>query len=324
MGFELVGGRDRDGTDFMECQHGEPELVVAFEHDHDAVAFFDAEGGKVVGGAVGCVLHFFEGEAAFHMVFVYMEHSQFGGIFVGDPVHNIECEVETFFVDEVDGFQTTFFVFHAFDEFIGYEGFGLVGGNESFAYNAFFGFFAGENHGAEDAVFTVDGDHAVGKMGMVVDGVPGAEDLGFFTDLDFEMTADNVVKLLTFVGGEMDGAFLLFLFVFVAYPVGFGDLIAETGCEMDDLDTVFINGGLAFAASCYGVAAEFCGAPFQKVGNFKAESQSAFVDEREGQVLLTFFIDAILRCRGVGLHRHFFNGEITNFAHFADTGRDLG
>ena len=323
MSFELVGGRDRDGTDFMQCQHGEPELIVAFEHDHNAVAFFDAEGGKVVGGAVGSMLHFFIGEAAFHMVFVHMEHSQFGRIFIGDFVHDIEGKVEAFFVDKVDGFQTTFFIFHAADKFIGNEGFGLVGGNESFAYHAFFGFFAGENHGAEYAIFTIYGDHAVGKMGMVVDGVPGAEDLGFFTDLDLEVTADHIVKFLPFVGGEVDGAFLFFLFVFIAYPVGFGDFVAETGGEVYDLDAVFINGGLTFAASCYGVAAEFCGAPFEQVGNFQAEGKGAFVDEREGKILLTFFIDALLRGSGVGLHRHFFNGEITNFAHFADTGRDL-
>ena len=50
MLLELVGGGDGDGAELVQGDHGEPELIVALEHQHDPVSPFDAQGG----GPAGC------------------------------------------------------------------------------------------------------------------------------------------------------------------------------------------------------------------------------------------------------------------------------
>ena len=50
---QQVGGWNCDCANFMQCQNREPELIVALEHQHNHIAFFDAVFDKQVGGLIG-------------------------------------------------------------------------------------------------------------------------------------------------------------------------------------------------------------------------------------------------------------------------------
>ena len=42
LDLQLVGRRNRHGTDFVQGQDGEPEFIMAFQDQHDGVALFQA------------------------------------------------------------------------------------------------------------------------------------------------------------------------------------------------------------------------------------------------------------------------------------------
>ena len=105
MLLELVGGGDGDGAELVQGDHGEPELIVPLEHQHDPVSPFDAQGGEIVRALVGSVLHVLEGEAAFLVVLVHIQHGQLVRILAGDLVHDVEAEVESLRVREGDGLE---------------------------------------------------------------------------------------------------------------------------------------------------------------------------------------------------------------------------
>ena len=58
-----------------------------------------------------------------------------------------------------------------------------------------------EHDGVKVAVLAVGGQQAVGRGGVIVDRVAGAEDLGVIAQLDLQMAADDDVQLLAFVCG---------------------------------------------------------------------------------------------------------------------------
>ena len=90
-----------------------------------------------------------------------------------------------------------------------------------------------------------------------------------FPDLNFEMTADDIVEFLAFMGGEMDRTILLRLFVFITNPIRLCNFFTETSRQVNDSDTVFINGRLPFTAPSHNVGIQFCAAAFQEVGQLQ-------------------------------------------------------
>ncbi len=41
--YELICGRNYDCANLVKCKYGEPELIVALEHEHNSVALFNAD-----------------------------------------------------------------------------------------------------------------------------------------------------------------------------------------------------------------------------------------------------------------------------------------
>ena len=59
---EHEGGRDRDRTELMQCQRGDPELPVPLQHEHNGIPLADAERHEIVCRAVGEQRQLAEGE----------------------------------------------------------------------------------------------------------------------------------------------------------------------------------------------------------------------------------------------------------------------
>ena len=87
-------GGDGDGADFVECQHGYPELVAAAQHKHDAVAAPDAQLQEVGCRLVGHLFQVLEGEAFLLTLVVGPQQGQFIRRLLGPDIHHIICEVE--------------------------------------------------------------------------------------------------------------------------------------------------------------------------------------------------------------------------------------
>ena len=58
-------GRNGHGTNFVQGQHGEPELVAAFHDEHDEIPLADAQGAEIAHHLVGLAAYVGEGESAF-------------------------------------------------------------------------------------------------------------------------------------------------------------------------------------------------------------------------------------------------------------------
>lgn len=48
MFLQLIGRGDRNGAQLVQAENRKPELIMAFEHEHDAVAAPDAERFEIV------------------------------------------------------------------------------------------------------------------------------------------------------------------------------------------------------------------------------------------------------------------------------------
>ena len=206
-----------------------------------------------------------------------MEHGQFLRLLPTQRVHDIESEVEFLLALEGDLLQQA--VFHsAVDEvavnaplFIRCLHLG-VGGRHSGSLLALTGSGVRQNDGIEGAILTADGDHAVGRGGIVVDGVAGVEDLTMAADLDLHVAPDDDIALLTLVGHQFD------IFIFRAFPVldlhvqRQGDTVAEAGGQIVAHHVVRFLDALAFAFAGQGVGAKLGAAAFQQIAEVHAEA----------------------------------------------------
>ena len=142
----------------------------------------------------------------------------------------------------------------------------------------------GQDDRAKDAVRPVDGDHAVGRGGIVEDAVAGAEDLGVLADLDLEAAFHDEVELLPAVGVLVDGGVLLRLGIFIAHPVGVRLAVFEQRRDGADLGAGLVARELAAAAARDGVAGQARRGALQQLHHLHAEGHGALVDKAEGQI----------------------------------------
>ena len=78
----------------MQCVEHHPELVVAFQHQHDPVALADADGAQVVGSLSGTAGKFGKGKASGVAVLVNIKQSGLIGFFLRQRIQHIKGKVE--------------------------------------------------------------------------------------------------------------------------------------------------------------------------------------------------------------------------------------
>ena len=91
---QQVRGGDGDRADAVQRQQRVPELIAALEHEHHAVALFDAVTHQEIGGLVGKAAQVLKGEATLLALVADPEHGQLIGGFLGDDVHHIVAVIE--------------------------------------------------------------------------------------------------------------------------------------------------------------------------------------------------------------------------------------
>ena len=66
---QLVCCKNGYRAEFVQPEHSTPELVVSFQNEHYAVAFFDTEGSEIVRTACGEIFHIEEREPTLRFIF---------------------------------------------------------------------------------------------------------------------------------------------------------------------------------------------------------------------------------------------------------------
>lgn len=109
---------DGDGAELVQREDGQPELVVALEHEHHAVAPRDAERGEIIGRAVGEGGDLSEREVALLLVVGKPEHRALVGTFARERVYDVVAEVEILRRQQLDAGQAAVFVDFLADEVV--------------------------------------------------------------------------------------------------------------------------------------------------------------------------------------------------------------
>ena len=91
---QLVGRHNGNGTDLVERQYREPELVSSLQYQEDAVALLDALALKEVGRHIGILSDIAESESLLFVVFTYPEDRRLIRCSLCDLIHYIVCEVK--------------------------------------------------------------------------------------------------------------------------------------------------------------------------------------------------------------------------------------
>ena len=300
---------------------------MPLEHQHDPVALLDAQSREVVGAAVGAVHHVGKGEPSVAQVIAHVLHGQGVGLFLPHGVYQVEGEVELVGIPELNVGGRAVFVFGYGDEpavdpfCLGFaDPLGRLGrfhtGNGEFFHGCAGGV---QNDGIEDTLLPFHGDHPMGGGGVIVDGVPGVEDLLVFPDLDLQGPFDDDVEFLPFVGGQLDvlpgGLFVIFHF----HVQRFGDTVLEGGGHVVVGHPVGVVDLLPFALSGDGVSGQRGGLPFDDVGDVYAQRQRASVNERKVQIVQTRFAGDVFRFGDAGFGCHIGRGVSFNFPQFPDS-----
>ena len=293
VGQKLIGAQDGHGADLVQGHHADPELVVPPQDQQHLVPPLDAQGAEVVGRLVGIAADVREGEPAFLLEAVDVEHGQLRGVFAGHGVHHVEGEVEVLLVLEGDGFQAAVGPLHGHDEVfvnVALRRFGPLrggllpggirrGGHVDVLRRV-------QHHGVEDAVPAAHGHHAMGGGAVIINGIPFVEDLAVLAHLHLQGAGNDQVEFLALVGGEGDVALLQLRVVDGLGKKRVGDAVFEGGGHVVVHHAVGLLYALALALTGDGVGAELrAGAP-DDVRDVHAEGQSAAVDEGKVQVAL--------------------------------------
>ena len=272
---KLVCCRNGDCTDFVKSKNGKPELIVAFKHQHNLIAFFDSQGFKIVCGAAGFLLDIAEGKAAFGAVIGNVEHCKFIRLFSSKDIDNVVCKVKVFFVFKGDFGAKTVFVFFGGNKFI-INTLGIIGTMRSVWHNGCLVggsfFLRSENDCVKMAVGSANGYHSVRGGAVEIDAVTFMKNLGMFTVLYFKAAVYNKVKFLTFVRSKRNRAVFGFFAVFVYYKKRFGNPVAEVGSHVVINHAVCLFDFLSLAGTGNGVSAKFRALAFDDIGDINAKA----------------------------------------------------
>ena len=194
----------------------DPELIVAAQHEHNAVAFFDSEAGEIVGCALGFDGDIFEAEFLFLIVAADPEHSAFVRIAFRDDIDDIISKVEVVGIVEFDRLQMAVCVESLFDKLFADEfafgGRGYLG--IAFEFKHVSVTFSLDGNGEKFTSFGIDRYHAVRMVGVEKDAVSGIELFDVLTDLHAESSGYDIIELLTSVFFERNALFSVIVLSF--------------------------------------------------------------------------------------------------------------
>ena len=105
---EHVGRGDGHGPQFVQRQHGQPPLIVAFQDEHHLVAVADTQALVVGCGLVGLLFQLLERETEFLAMLVGPQECRFVGRFFSPCVDDVVGEVEVFGNDELEMLPVVF------------------------------------------------------------------------------------------------------------------------------------------------------------------------------------------------------------------------
>ena len=174
MLHQLIGGRNGDGTQLVQTQNSEPELIVPLQHQHDPVPPLDAQTLEVVGTLGRSILEVLKGEPAFGHVVCDVDHCQLVGVFPGQCVHRVKSKVVAIGVGVVQTGHCAVFVLGAPDKLIAQKPLlrcQILDDRSGFQLQCGIPLITGHDHGQEHAALTVNGDHAMGSGRIVEDRV---------------------------------------------------------------------------------------------------------------------------------------------------------
>ncbi len=178
----------------------------------------------------------------------------------------------------------------------------------------------GQDHRKENAVLPVHRDHPVRQGRVVVDAVALVQDLRMIADLHLQRTGKYQIKLLPPVAHQMDRFVLLLFGVFIADPVRLRHLVFELGRQVRDGDALLLRGSLALAAAGHRVGRQKSVMTFQQFRQFHVEGLGGFVDEGEGHVRLSCFIQLVFVRSDFRLLCHFLRSPAHNLPHLTQAG----
>ena len=151
----------------------------------------------------------------------------------------------------------------------------------------------------------------------------GVEDFLVLAHFDLQSAPDDEVKLLTGVGGGVDGLILQLLGILVGDPVGGGQLLAEHGRQVLDGDTVLAGGDQALVLPGDGIARQLGAAALQPQGDLNAENLGALMHKGERQVRRTGLLELVAFLGNLGQLRHLLHAVAQQLTHVPNSGRHL-
>ena len=285
---------DGDGAELVQREDGQPELVVALEHEHHAVAPRDAERGEIIGRAVGEGGDLSEREVALLLVVGKPEHRALVGTFARERVYDVVAEVEILRRQQLDAGQAAVFVDFLADEVVvdqagvflgrrlrvcrGRHGRRLVGQLAGLAFRL-------EHHREEGAVPAARGDHPVRMRGVVEHAVARAEQFDVIVKLHLQRAGQHHIELLSGVGGQRNRRRLLRRVVGRGDDERLGRAVLELGGQMAVIEARAALDRHALAGAGEGVERQLGVVSADERGNIQIERLGALVQEGEGVIL---------------------------------------
>ena len=301
---------------------------MPLEHQHDAVAAPDAEGGKIVGRPAGGLFHIPEGEAPLRAVLRDVEHRQLLGLFPAERVDDVKGKVEPVFAPERDGLHEAVFVLRRLDEALGHAellvGGALLRGREPVGRRLQRRFLLRpQDDRVEQAVLAVGCDHAVRDGAVIVDAVALVQDLDMLADLHLHAALDDEVAFLPDVAGQLDIGVERAVGILVFHKQGIGDPVLEVRSHVVVDHLVRLLDLLPLARARERVGAELRALALDEVGHVDAEGQRAPVKKRERQIASARLAEEIFLDADAGLPGHLGRCEAGDLTKLADAARHL-
>ena len=322
---QLVGRQDHHRAQLMQGVDNEPELVMPLEDEHHLIAFFDADGLKIVGGAAAFTLDIVESETAFGAVVGHMQERQLVRLPAGDGIHHIEGEIELIIVFIADTLQRAVLVLHRLNEVFIHAVLVVAPAGASHRRRlaiAMGDIFGGvEHHGVKLAVLPAHSNHAMGRTRIVIDGIAWSQHLAMGAHLHLQVAADDQIKLLALMGGQRD------------FPALGGLIVLRHGVQRLS-NAVFIGRGhvvighamgllnaLSIPRPGQGVGGQRGAAALDQVGHIHAEGQGAAVQKGEVQVALARFAGQVFRRGNAGFFGHLGRAQALHLAQLSNARR---
>ena len=209
MHEKLVRGEHGHRADPVQGVDEDPELPVAAQHHHHAVALLDAERNEVVRGLAGHVGDLFEREFAVFVRAAEPGERDLVRRLLGQAVEHVVCEVERVGIVELDLVQDAVFVELGVEVVLIQQTlpgrcFVVLGDRGGRGGDRGLGAFAVHDDGEEFAGLSVRGDHAVRQAGVQQHAVARLQHVDLAAELDAQAAGQHVVELVPRVRRQVD------------------------------------------------------------------------------------------------------------------------